>query len=492
MRIRDRAKGELFHERSLAEKAAWVRVVLTLANLVIIAVDPSVPASPTVKAYAQASAGGILFLLYALSAWRLLKVRRISLRYYVVVSPFLDVFFTSILLIATEGHLSPFNLWFVFAVMASGFSRFRMLPFITAGLALVANSLVAAIPQAHPVDLPLFAVRTGYLFAIAAVLSFISSTLVEESDSLASIEEAGRQFAAAITADEVARLLMDRIRGSLGADYQNLHLVSGQSVEDGRPPRTEQPPTAVWQLDVGEETLGTLSVYRRTALTQGQESLGRALCDRAASALLRDRLWSRLTEAAVSSERLNLADRLHDTYLQSLAALDLRAEVARRLADGSPRPLIKELDGIKELARRSAAEVREIFDVATASTPPGPEAIGRLVTERWPVGAKVDITPDLPLSEGQWRAVEMVVREGLNNARKHGGASQVSLRVHRPASGNVVCALTNNGTDVQTPTRPGYGLVRLRTLVQEQGGSLRLESLEGGGATLTAEFELRS
>jgi signal transduction histidine kinase len=480
---------ELFHERSLAERTAWIRVILTVANLVIIALDPTVPASGTFAAYTEAFVGGGLFLLYAFCAWRLVKSRRVRLQTYALLSPFLDVLFTSILLITTEGYLSPFNLWFVFAVIASGFSRFRMLPLATAGLALVAHSLIATIPQAEPIDLSLFAVRTGYLFAIAAVLSSIGTRLVEDSVSLAAIENAGRQLTAAATEEEVTTLLMQCLRGLLGTSFERCCFEEGRSTEAGEPPQEEETAAAAWALEAGGEKLGDVYVHRAAPLTPGQDSLGRTLCERAASALLRIRLDRQLTEAAVASERTKLADQLHDTYLQSLAALALRAEAARRLANGPRGPLVAELEAIQEIAQLSASQIREIFEMASVSIHAAPATLAKLVASRWPAGAEVNIAPDLKLPEGRWRAIEMLVREGLNNAKKHAGASWVSLRVCRTSNSKVMCRLENDGPRIQMPIRPGYGLSRVRAVVEEQGGVLRIEAIDAGGAALIAEFE---
>jgi signal transduction histidine kinase len=488
----DREPTELLHERSLAERTSWIRVVLALANFAIIAFDPTVPPKGSPSDYAWAAAGGILFLCYALCIQRLLQTRRIRVPGYFNASPLLDIFFASVLLIASQGFSRPFNLWFVFAIMISGFGRSRTFPFVTAGLALLANVFIALLPHTHHLSLPIFAVRTGYLFAIAAVISFTTSHLLEDSRALAVIEDVGRRLALAITEEEVTRLLMDSIHASLPGASVRLNLADGRSLDAGPSPAAGHITPVVWGLKVGDEHLGTLLVHQRSTLTKGQRSLGPALCERAASSLLRIRLCGHLTRFAVSSERVRLADRLHDSYLQSLAAIDLRAEVARRLAGDSNVTLSAELDRIKDIARQSATQIRDIFDVATSPHPVGPAAVRRLLTERWPGEAEVDIPPDLSLSEDQWHAVEMVIREGLNNAKKHADASRIRLRMSRLPSGRVQCTLQNDGPRMNEPIQPGYGLSRLTSFLGDAGGTLRFEWLEAGGAALIAEFELKS
>jgi PAS domain S-box-containing protein len=304
--------GELVFERALAERTAWVRLVLTLANLAIIALDPTVPLKSDFEDYLQATGGAVCFLLYASGALWLLKTRRLRLSTYTLATPLLDVFFGSVLLVACHIFSRPFNLWFVFAIMVAGLGRYRMLPFAAAGLALVANVVVAVLPPTYPPSPVHFAVRTGYLFAIAAVFSYLSSNLIEGSKLLAIMEETGRRFADAMAEHEVTELLMSRLHNSLSSRFQRLRLADGTSIELGEPPETERTPTAAWSLDVSGEKLGALHVYRDKPLARGEDSFGGLLCDRAASALHRIRLGVRVTEATVSAERLKFAEDLID------------------------------------------------------------------------------------------------------------------------------------------------------------------------------------
>src|SRR5207247_6474695 len=140
-------------------------------------------------AYTWAFAASGLFIVYAAILYVLLRRRtRLSDR-MAIASPLLDVVVATMLIIATDGYLSPFSLWLVFAVVSAGFSRYRQLPFITAGLALTAQVLIATIPQVRPLDVTVFAVRVGYLFGVAAVLSAISSYLTAQSLALSTIEK---------------------------------------------------------------------------------------------------------------------------------------------------------------------------------------------------------------------------------------------------------------------------------------------------------------
>jgi PAS domain S-box-containing protein len=310
--VYDGGQAELFHERALAERTAWIRVTLTLASLAIIVFDPRVPPEGTIAAYARAIAGWTPFFIYAVAARWLLKRRRVRLTTYAYASPLLDVVFASILLYASHAFSRPFNLWFVFAVMVSGFSRSRMFPFVTAGMALVANLLIAVLPPTYPVNLPTFAIRNAYTFAIAAVLSLMCSHLLEDSKLLAVIEDAGRRLATAMTEEEVRRVFMDRVADSLGPASVRLCLPDGRSFETGLSAEGLVATSGPWRLESGGEELGTLYLNRNTPLTKGEQWLAAALSDRAASAFFRIRVSDRLAEESLASERLKSVETLVD------------------------------------------------------------------------------------------------------------------------------------------------------------------------------------
>jgi signal transduction histidine kinase len=488
----ERAVGdtaEPLHERALAEQIAFVRLVLTGVNFAVIRLDSSLPSAGTAQAYAWAYAAAALFLVYALFVWVALRRQRISLTHYLRLSPVVDVLCAALLIIVTDGYLSPFNLWLVFAVVSSGFSRYRRLPLFTAALALLAHSLIATIPQEHPPDYSVFAVRTAYLFGFAAVLALISSSLVGQSRALATIEDTAAQLGETRTREAAGGVLLTRLTDALHLDGATLAFPDGTSLAPGMPPVTRQPTTATWNLEIAGQTLASLTVYRKTPLTRQEETTARVLSERTASALLRIRLSERLAEAAIAAERAKVADELHDTCLQTLAALDLRAEAARRLTgDGHGAELLGELMVIKQLTRNAAAQVREIAHAHADPAAAGPALVRELMATRWPGQASVEIAPDVNLAEAQWRAVEMLVKEGLNNAKKHAGAQRVSLRLVRCADRKIVCSLENDGAPPQGQPAHGYGLSRLRAVVEQEGGQLALVPGPAGGALLQATF----
>lgn len=217
------ARYELFHERSLAERIALVRVMLTVADLLVISIFDIVPKTQQPVAIGAS----LLFMAYAVFAWWLVKTDRVQVDLYQLISPVFDLLAASVLVVSTGGFLSPFNMWFVFAVVGTGFTRFRSLPLITMTVAIILQYAIAQIPQGldafnfppgkykmmpegtdnlaappggYPVEISdgntndqttFFASMVNRL-GVAVVIAFVSSYLTNLSKTIAIVEEAGR------------------------------------------------------------------------------------------------------------------------------------------------------------------------------------------------------------------------------------------------------------------------------------------------------------
>jgi signal transduction histidine kinase len=96
------------------------------------------------------------------------------------------------------------------------------------------------------------------------------------------------------------------------------------------------------------------------------------------------------------------------------------------------------------------------------------------------------MSEDVELTVGQWRAIEMLLREGLNNAKKHGKATRVDFAI-RQIGDKLTIRLEDNGKGAGEVIALGYGLQRLRSVFSEQGGMLTLEP-GARGAALVAEI----
>lgn len=232
----------------------------------------------------------------------------------------------------------------------------------------------------------------------------------------------------------------------------------------------------------GGHDLGEAHVGRRVRFAAQERLTLQLLGERLASALLRLRLNAELVEEAARQERLALADELHDTTIQTLTALDLGATLLQRMvADDSE---AWELAGeIGDQARGHIGHVRRFLRDSVTERVPGPETLAALFEERWAGRYELRLDPDARLSEARWRLLGLMAREGLNNARKHGQATRVSLDL-AVRDGGFEARLEADGATPNADGRTGYGLTRLRAVAAAQNASVELLAKPGGGSVL--------
>lgn len=484
----ERGSPDSPYEHTLAERVALVRCILTCANFGVLWLGHTISSRPFGSPLLGAPVVALVFLFYAAAAWIGLKSRRLPLKLYVLASPAADIILASLLILNTNGYLSPFQTWIVFALVATGLSPYPTLPIAVTLLGIGAHSVIALVPQAQPLDLAVFSVRTGFLFAVAAIVASLGSNLGRHAREMAILADAGRDLGFAMQESDATGVLLSNLSKVLAPCSAVLEL-GGRQIQAGeRADAARVRYEKSFPVMSAGEHIGSLLVKHGSALARSEENFVRALCERFGATMARIRLADELVGAAAREERLRLADEMHDTYLQTLAALDMRAEAARRLANAPDSDVTAELLEIKKIARQAATEARRVFSMAPAENPSGPEAALRVFAERWAGERSAQVDPAVELSESQWAVVEMLLKEGLNNAAKHGRATRVSLSISQ-SDGVVRCALGDDGKGFDGEPRPGYGLRRLQEAADAAGGTLEVSRAAEGGACICVEFE---
>ncbi|WP_312979379.1 histidine kinase [Corynebacterium sp.] len=186
---------------------------------------------------------------------------------------------------------------------------------------------------------------------------------------------------------------------------------------------------------------------------------------------------ARLTESAlqVSEERLRFSQELHDTLGQRLAAMSVKAELARALAKRGDDRLDGELAELQELARTSVTEMHEVVDGYRAVNLSTEVEGARQLLDSAGVHLEVDGDPT-ELSAPMRELSAWLVREGTTNVVRHSSATRVRLAF---ASGETesVC-MSNDGVTRGIERLSGLAGIRRRAeplgaeLVAERDGSL--------------------
>ena len=194
--------------------------------------------------------------------------------------------------------------------------------------------------------------------------------------------------------------------------------------------------------------------------------------------------------AAGDEARRRIERNLHDGTQQRLVslALALRAvetQVPDELAElkselaATASGLAEALEDLQEISRGIHPAILSSGGLAVAL-----RALARRAAI--PVELEVDVPPQLP--ESIEVAIYYVVSEGLTNAAKHGGVSQV--RVELRAQQSVIhLTIADDGAGGADPSK-GSGLIGLQDRIEALGGTVEITSRRGAGTALQIEIPL--
>jgi signal transduction histidine kinase len=191
----------------------------------------------------------------------------------------------------------------------------------------------------------------------------------------------------------------------------------------------------------------------------------------------------RIAEAA-DEERLALRAELQDSLLPRVAALE--AELAQLDSMGSTSSL--------EQPRGQLRVVHtDLLAIANGLGPVGVAQFGGWVEALTALAAQSAVPVDLHVTVGTEPAPDIaaclyfVASEGLTNAERHAGATQIVIRL--AISDRARLEISDNGGG-GAETRPGHGLDGLRERISATGGEFRIESPLSGGTTLVADLPI--
>jgi two-component system sensor histidine kinase UhpB len=187
--------------------------------------------------------------------------------------------------------------------------------------------------------------------------------------------------------------------------------------------------------------------------------------------------------AAQESERLRIAQELHDQVGQELTAVLL---LLARLQARAP----QELGGVVADAQESIRSILE--DVRRIAIELRPEALDDLglesalavlcdrVAERSRMEVSCRIAEPLPvLSRDAELVIYRVAQEALTNVARHSGSSEAELSL-RPADGRVVLTVRDEGQGIAGQLMPGSGIRGMRERAGLIGAALEIQNREPG------------
>jgi len=277
------------------------------------------------------------------------------------------------------------------------------------------------------------------------------------------------------------------------------------TLEEDRPGRRS--------LTVGleEEELGVLVLQERPEepLTSIEERLFAGLAAQSRLVLRGARLRAELTSRAAElssrvdelrasrqrlvdaqdSGRRRLERDIHDGAQQHLVALAVNLRLAASLARTAPERAVELLADQTDAARDA---VDTLVRLSRGIYPPlladrGLPAALRDAVRTSPVPVEITAGGVGRFPPGVEAAAYFCCLEALQNAVKHAEATAVELSL-ADASGNLTFVITDNGAGFDSATTPaGTGLANMRDRLESVNGTLSVDSVLGGGTTVTAE-----
>ena len=212
------------------------------------------------------------------------------------------------------------------------------------------------------------------------------------------------------------------------------------------------------------------------------------------------RLLQRMQRVLVLEEKNRIARDLHDGLLQSLASLDLRFEVCRKVFRDLPSPILEELKEFQKIVRDEYSQLRSYMKRLKTPAFAGRELQEALEdyarTFEKESGLKVRLNlPAEPIgfSRSTGREVYQIIHEALANVRKHAKAREVEIRLEEQA-GIAQLVISDDGCgfpEVSGGVREG-AVSPWPWSIQERtkalGGSLKVQSSVTRGSQLMLEI----
>lgn len=203
--------------------------------------------------------------------------------------------------------------------------------------------------------------------------------------------------------------------------------------------------------------------------------------------------------AIQEESRKKLARDLHDGPTQSVAAIAMRVNFARRLIERDAKAAADEMFKIEELARRTTKEIRHMLFTLrplVLESQGLSAALGSMADKMHETyGQNVIIQSDQRVVEelemGKQGVIFYIAEEAVNNARKHARAAHIWVRLKQAEPDLALLEVEDDGvgfdlkaTDANYENRGSLGMVNMRERAELVNGLLQIDSAVGKGTRI--------
>ncbi len=203
--------------------------------------------------------------------------------------------------------------------------------------------------------------------------------------------------------------------------------------------------------------------------------------------------------------RKKIARDLHDGPTQSVAAIAMRVNFARRLIERDPKATADELFKIEELARRTTKEIRHMLFtlrplvLESQGLIAALESMAEKMKETYGQNVIIQADPRLvqKIELNKQGVIFYIAEEAVNNARKHAEADHIWVRLKPLPADLALLEIEDDGKgfnlaaiDAAYETRGSLGLVNMRERTELVNGVIHIDSVEGSGTRIQVAIPL--
>jgi ligand-binding sensor domain-containing protein/signal transduction histidine kinase len=252
-------------------------------------------------------------------------------------------------------------------------------------------------------------------------------------------------------------------------------------------------------LAIKDKVIGSLVIVDKVGgeepFNEGDLDLLSVFANLAATAIENARLYRQAQQLAVVEERQRLARELHDAVTQTLFSASLIAEVLPRIWQKDEQEGQRRLTELQELTRGALAEMRTLLmELRPSSLEEArlSELLNQLaesIASRARVKISVEVDESVQAPAELKVAMYRIAQEALNNVAKHAKAGQVEIGLKRE-NGTLRLQIKDDGCGFEDADQPAdrLGLEIMRERAEATGGEISIESREGRGTQITAQW----